>query len=131
MYLSTKQINRLFFALEKKYANLHILLDVYTTFGARASKYKNPVHDVGVTTLYSVDHIQTVLDQTNIKRKAEHSFTSDRLVNQLNAFDRAVFRILFSEKLYRKITVFMSWSFCRNVPFIGQVSSLHHVIMKL
>ena len=51
MYLRNDEVNQLFVALEKKYANLHILMDVYTEFGAKASKYKNPVHDVGVTEL--------------------------------------------------------------------------------
>ena len=45
--------------LQDKYATLHILMDVYTEFGAKASKYKNPVKDVGVTKLYGVDDEST------------------------------------------------------------------------
>lgn len=103
MYLTNDQVNRLFQALEKKYRHLHILMDVYTEFGAKASKYKNPVNSVGVTELYGVDDIQHLLKDTKIKLKAEHSFTPDQLVNELNPTERAFFRIMFAEKLYRKI----------------------------
>ncbi len=103
MYLSSRQLNDLFRGLERKYSNLHILMDVYTEFGVKASKYKNPVNDVGVTKLYGLDDIQTVLGQTSIKLKAEHSFTPKTLVNELSGFERAAFKVLFNRKLYRKI----------------------------
>lgn len=103
MYLSKKQINRFFLALHKKYKRLHILMDVYTEFGARASKYKNPVNDVGVTKLYGIDNFQSILQNTGIKIKSEHSLTPDRLVNELSGSDKFVFRILFTGAVYRKI----------------------------
>lgn len=103
MYLTNRQLNCLFQALGKKYSKLHILMDVYTEFGAKASKYKNPVNDVGVTELFGVDDVQTLLNDTNIKFKAEHSFTPDHLVNELKPSERAFFKLMFSRKLYRKI----------------------------
>ncbi len=103
MYLSNEQVNGLLRALEEKYAGLHILMDVYTEFGVKASKYKNPVNDVGVTALYGRDDMQAVLSQTGIRSKAEHPLTPDDLVNELRAFDRTVFKILFNRRVYRKI----------------------------
>lgn len=103
MYLTNKEVNSLFRALEKKYACIHILMDVYTVFGAKASKYKNPVNDVGVTKLYGIDDIQDLLKNTEIKLKSEHSFTPDELVNELKPSERVMFKMLFAEKLYRKI----------------------------
>lgn len=103
MYLTNRQLNCLFQALGKKYSRLHILMDVYTEFGAKASKYKNPVNDVGVTELFGVDDVQILLNDTNIKLKAEHSFTPDHLVNELKPSERAFFKLMFSGKLYRKI----------------------------
>ena len=41
MYLTDDQMRRLLQTLAKKYSHLHILMDVYTAFGARISKYKN------------------------------------------------------------------------------------------
>lgn len=102
MYLTNEQVSRLFRALEKKYPRLHILMDVYTAFGAKASKYKNPVNDVGVTELCGIEDIQVLLNGTKIKCKAEHSFAPDYLVNELKPFERVFFRAVFAEKLYRK-----------------------------
>ena len=103
MYLSTEQLNELFRTLQDKYKNMHILMDVYTEFGAKASKYKNPVNDVGVTTLYGIDNIQSVLENTKIIFKAEHSFTPPELVNELNSFEKVFFKMMFTGKLYSKI----------------------------
>lgn len=103
MYLQNEQVNALFGALEKKYPSIHILMDFYTTFGAKASKYKNPINDVGVTQVWGIDDIQSVLADTKIKCKAELSFTPDYLVDELNFFERAFFKILFTGSVYRKI----------------------------
>ena len=103
MYLTNEQINGLFLALQKKYSNIHILMDVYTEFGAKASKYKNPVNAVGVRNLWGIDNIQNVLINTKITCKAEHSFTPQKLVDELKPFDRAFFKMMFTGSIYRKI----------------------------
>ncbi len=103
MYLTNEQIKRLFAALREKYQSLHILMDVYTEFGARASRYKNPVNDVGVTKLYGVDNLDAILDDTGIRFEKEHSLTPKRLVDELPGFDRFFFRLMFTGSLYRRI----------------------------
>lgn len=103
MYLSNEQVNGLFLALQGKYSNIHILMDVYTEFAAKASKYKNPVNDVGVTTLWGIDDIQNVLFDTEIKFIKEHSFTPSKLVDELKPFDRALFKMMFTGSVYRKL----------------------------
>ena len=103
MYLSNEQVNGLFRALQEKYSNIHILMDVYTKFGAKASKYKNPVNDVGVVTLWEIDNVQDVLVNTEIKFIKEHSFTPANLVDELKAFDRAFFNMMFTGSFYGKV----------------------------
>lgn len=103
MYLSNEQLHELFMALERKYKEVHILMDIYTEFGAKASKYKNPVNDVGVTKLYGRDNMECVLKGTEIDLVKEHSFTPIMLVNQLNIFERIFFKLMFTGKLYGKI----------------------------
>jgi hypothetical protein len=78
-------------------------MDVYTEFGAIASKYRNPVNDVGVTRLYGVDDIGNVISGLRIRVSREHSFTPRVLVNELAPLDRGIFKLLFTGKLYRKI----------------------------
>lgn len=103
MYLTNNQMKQLFSILGEKYKDVHILLDVYTEFGVKASKYKNPVNDVGVTRLYGIDSVSSLLEETKISLEAEHSFTPDYLVNELTGFDRWFFKIMFTGKMYRKI----------------------------
>ncbi len=103
MYLTNEQVRNLFGTLEKKYSRLHILMDVYTEFGAKISRYKNPVNEVGVTQLYGIEDVQALLQGTNIRLKAEHSFTPDYLVKELKPSERAFFKVMFAKGLYRKI----------------------------
>ena len=103
MYLTNSQLHGLLQALDKKYQILHILMDVYTDFGAKASNYKNPVKDVGVTRLYGIDDIESILYGLRIRIVKEHSFTPEELVNELAPLERLFFKMLFTGKLYRKI----------------------------
>ena len=103
MYLTNAQLHGLFGALRDKYPRLHILMDVYTVFGARASRFKNPIRDVGVTTVYGLDDIPGLLRGLDIRFKAEHSFTPPALVNELKPSERRVFRLLFTGRTYGKI----------------------------
>ncbi len=103
MYLTNGQVRGLLQALAGKYRALHILMDAYTGFGARASKYKNPVNDVGVTRLYGIDDIDSVIRGLRIGSVREHSFTPAALIRELPMPERAVFRLLFTGRLYGKI----------------------------
>lgn len=103
MYLRNEELNAFVRALDKKFSQVHMLLDVYTVFGAKASKYKNPINDVGVTSVWGLDDINLVLAGTQFKCDAEHSLTPDNLVKQLPPFDRGFFKFLFTGSFYRKI----------------------------
>lgn len=103
MYLTNSQVRGLLQALDEKYLELHILMDVYTEFGVRASKYKNPVNDVGVTELYGIDDIGSIINGLRIKFVKEYSFTPEALVNELAPLERLFFKLLFTGKIYRKI----------------------------
>lgn len=103
MYLKNKQLNAFFKALSEKYKSLNILMDVYTVWGAKASKYKNPINDVGVTTVWGIDDIQKVLADTEIICKEEHSLTPDFLVKELKPSEQLFFKTVFSKRIYRKI----------------------------
>ena len=103
MYLTDDQLKGFLQALREKYRVLHILMDVYTKFGARASRYKNPVNDVGVTALYGIDDVEGLVCGLGIRLKKEHSFTPPCLVQELPPLDRAFFRLLFTGRIYGKI----------------------------
>ena len=103
MYLSHEQLHAFFAALENRYANLHVLMDIYTEFGARASKYKNPINDVGVTLVYGIDDINDVLKGLKLHCIKEHSFTPSALVEEISPKERWFFKLMFTGKAYGKI----------------------------
>lgn len=103
MYLRNEELNGFFQFIRKKYPEVHILMDVYTVFAAKASKYKNPIHDVGVTQVWGIDHIEDVLAGTDLRCVQERSLTPDHLVNELKASERFFFKLLFQGSIYRKI----------------------------
>ena len=103
MYLSAEQLRGFLGALQDKYRVLYVLMDIYTRFGAKASKYRNPVNDVGVTTLYGIDDMEEVVGGLGIRVVREHSFTPAALVNELPLLDRAFFKLMFTGRLYGKI----------------------------
>lgn len=103
MYLTNKQVSSLFSALNVKYDSLNILMDVYTEFGAKASKYKNPINNVGVNTVYGINSPQTVLSDDGIVFLKEHSMTPKRLVGELKGIDKAFFKMMFAGKLAGKV----------------------------
>jgi O-methyltransferase involved in polyketide biosynthesis len=103
MYLTNGQLLGFFNALQAKYPQLHVLMDIYTEFGAKASKYKNPINDVGVTRVYGINDMEALLKGTSIRVKVEHSFTPEALIGELKPMERAFFRLLFTGKMYRSI----------------------------
>ena len=103
MYLTDGQLRAFLGALRAKYPQLHVLMDVYTVFGAKASRIKNPVNDVGVTNLYGVDDPEALLSGLSLRVQAEHSFTPARLVAELKPSEQIFFKLLFTGKAYHKI----------------------------
>ena len=47
MYFQTEELTQLLKHLTRHFEQVTILMDCYTVFAAKASKYKNPVNDVG------------------------------------------------------------------------------------
>ena len=103
MYLTNDQLKALIAALRQKYLYVHVLIDVYTQFGARASEKKNPINDVGVTKVYGVDDIDAICEGTGVMKIAEHSFTPKHLIDELKPIERGFFKMLFTGKTYGRI----------------------------
>ena len=55
MYLRREELLELLASLAERFGGVALLMDCYTVFAAKASKYKNPVNEVGVSQLYGVD----------------------------------------------------------------------------
>lgn len=103
MYLRTQELVQLLKALQKHYENVHILMDCYTEFAAKASKYKNPVNSVGVQNLYGLDEPEYLEEQTGIHFVKEHDLTPNELINELKGFERQFFKCVLGGNMAKKM----------------------------
>ena len=91
--------------LTKHFPKVHILTDCYTTFAAKASKYKNPINDVGVTQVYGMDDPLVLENGTGLTFVKEHEMTLASLIDELKGVEKSIFKKVFaggvSKKMYR------------------------------
>ena len=104
MYLTPEELRSLMEALEAQFKQLAVLMDCYTVFAAKMSKYKNPINEVGVTQVYGMDDPKQ-LENAQIAFVKEHEMTPDDLIGELKGMEKRIFKKLyagnFSKKLYR------------------------------
>ena len=104
MYLTPEELSALMEALSGHFKQMAVLLDCYTVFAAKMSKYKNPINEVGVTQVYGMDDPQK-LENGQITFVKEHEMTPDDLIGELRGTEKKIFKKLyagnFSKKLYR------------------------------
>lgn len=103
MYFRPEELISLLRGLAAHFESLCLLMDCYSTFGAKASKYKNPINEVGVTTVYGMDDPVLLAQQTGLTYCSEHSLTPLHMIAQLTAPERILFTNLFAGRLARKI----------------------------
>jgi len=103
MYFRPEELETLLKALKAQFDGVCLLMDCYSVFAAKASKYKNPINEVGVTTVYGMDDPSLLAERTGFAYVAEHDLTPLQMIAQLTAAERIVFSNLFAGKLARKI----------------------------
>lgn len=103
MYLSVQVLGDLFLALQKQFSHVRLLMDSYTVFGAKASKYKNPVKTVGAEIVSGIDSPDVLRKNERIRFLGERSMTPPALVAELKVFERAFFKLLFAGRAARSI----------------------------
>ena len=105
MYLRPEELGALLALLTAHFSQVSLLTDCYTTLAARASKYKNPINDVGVTTVYGLDDPAQLEQNTGLHFVKEHEMTPPELIGQLKGAERAIFKKLYAggiaKKMYR------------------------------
>jgi O-methyltransferase involved in polyketide biosynthesis len=105
MYLSPEELTKVLDNLTKHFPKVHILTDCYTTFAAKASKYKNPINYVGVTQVYGMDDPLVLENGTGLTFVKEHEMTPKKYIDELRGFEKFIFGKLYagslSKKLYR------------------------------
>ena len=103
MYLTMEELRSVLACLSGHFAKVQILMDCYTTFAAKASKYKNPINDVGVTQMYGLDDPTILEDGTGLRYVCEHEMTPLTMVNELIGMERAIFSKVYGGEIARKM----------------------------
>lgn len=103
MYLKREELMSLLARLTEHFGRLFLLCDTYTGMAARISKYKNPINDVGVSTVYGVDEPKELEQDTGLSFVQEHSMTPPHLISHLQGMEKAIFRRVFAGRFSRKM----------------------------
>ena len=105
MYLSSEELKAALENICAHFEQVELLMDCYTTFAAKASKYKNPINDVGVTNVYGMDDPKQVETANGLTYIKEHDMTPPKLIDELEGAEKAIFKKLYggniSKKMYR------------------------------
>lgn len=104
MYLKAEEVQNLIKALTAHFEQVSLLMDCYTVKAAELSKYKNPINDVGVTTVYGIDD-PALFEKDNFSFVKEHDMTPEKFVDELCGMEKKIFSVVFagsfSKKIYR------------------------------
>lgn len=105
MYLRPEELSGLLDRISGRFPKVALLMDCYTQFAAKMSKYKNPINDVGVTRVWGYDDPGILTDNNRFACLGEGDMTPDDLIAQLPRKEQWLFRKLYagktSKKLYR------------------------------
>ena len=103
MYFEPNELFGLLSDLSEHFRSVRLLMDCYTEKAARMSKYKNPINDVGVTTVYGYDHPEELAEKSDLVLLQEHDMTPQKYIDELHGTERRVFRKLFAGKIAKSM----------------------------
>ena len=98
MYLTPEALKAAFENLYGHFSEVRILMDCYTELAAKASRYKNPINDVGVTKVYGLDDPNSLPGFLR-----EHEMTPADLIGQLQGAEKAIFSRLYAGRVAKKM----------------------------
>ena len=102
MYLSPAELSGLVGRLSARFGKIAMLMDCYSEFAARVSKYKNPINEVGVTKVYGLDEPKA-LNIGDFKFLKELDMTPESYIDQLKGMENRIFKKLYAGNFARKL----------------------------
>ncbi len=104
MYLAPDELRSFMVCMDAHFEEIALLMDCYTVLAAKLSRYRNPVKEVGVMSVYGIDD-PTLLAVGGFSFVKEHDMTPERYIDELCGMEKRIFRSLYagglSKKLYR------------------------------
>ena len=102
MYLTNLELKNLILNIGDHFENVNLLMDCYSLFAAKMSKYKNPVNEVGVSQVFGLDNPELVA-VSNVLYKKEHEMIPAKYIEELKGLERFIFRKLYAGNLSKKL----------------------------
>lgn len=102
MYLKPEELLQVLSRLSRRFSQVALLMDCYTEFAAKASKYKNPINDVGVTEVTGLDDPKE-LESSGLSFAGAQDMTPDDLIDQLTGMEKTIFKKLYAGAIARKM----------------------------
>ena len=109
MYLSKDGVEHLFEALSEKFPKAEIIMDVYTNLAVKATRYKNPIKDVGALASFGVDD-PGIFEKGRIGFSGEICMTPEEMINELSGFEKAFFKKMFAGSFAKKLYKIYTYS---------------------
>ena len=78
MYFEPTELLNLLSSLSEHFDAIKILMDCYTEKAAKVSKYKNPINDVGVTTVYGYDNPKELAERSGLVFMNEYNISPQK-----------------------------------------------------
>lgn len=103
MYFQIEELKELLRALKDYFKDVQVLMDCYTEFAAKASKYKNPINDVGVTEVTGIDNPKLLEENTGLEFVRELDMTPDEKIDELKGLEKVIFKTLFGGRIAKKM----------------------------
>ncbi len=103
MYFEPTELLTLLSNLSEYFRSVSILMDCYTEKAAKISKYKNPINDVGVTTVYGYDKPEELAEKSGLIFVKEHPMTPQKYIDELCGAEKAIFKNLFAGKIAKSM----------------------------
>ena len=103
MYIEKEMLKNLILQLQQYFSQIIFIADFYTTFGVKASKYKNPIKSVGASVCNGMDSAGELVFNDKITVVREWEMTPQELINEIQGTDRIIFRKIFAGSFAKKI----------------------------
>lgn len=103
MYLEMTELRAALQLWKNHFSEVRILMDCYTVFAAKATRWKNPINEVGVTQVFGFDNPRELEKGTGLGFVQEHTLTPGKLIRQLPKREQGFFRAMFAGKMAKKI----------------------------
>ncbi len=103
MYFQVEELQKLLSAISDHFNKVLLMMDCYTEFAAKASKYKNPINDVGVTEVVGIDDPRICEENTGLTYIKEHDMTPESMIDELRGMERTFFKKVLGGKVSKKM----------------------------